>query len=74
MPLSQSSWKEKGAAVCVYSKIAMAKLGAAVGNARVPAHGGTRAHTGCFIQVGDAGQVTGPFLHVVGDHCVGSCS
>lgn len=27
----------------------------------------TRAHTDCFIQLGDAGQVTGPFLQVVWD-------
>lgn len=38
IPFSQSPWKEKGAAVSFYSKIARAKLGAAVGNACVPAH------------------------------------
>lgn len=38
IPFSQSPWKEKGAAVSLYSKIAMAKLGAAVGNACVPAY------------------------------------
>lgn len=51
----------------------MAKLGAAVGNAHVPAQWGTKALKGCFIQFGDSGQVTGPFLQVVWDHCMESC-